>query len=126
VNLLGRFVSWVFPPGPEIFVHEMCDSVAPGEAASWPVTSEGWRRYADLKIVGFLENRIGEIEDADPDGAAKCRDAIDNCCERIDVSPSHRPGTRSLRGEITDMRSLKRLARNWADHPDFRPEWETL
>lgn len=80
--------------------------------------------YADLKIVEFLENRIGEFEYLDEAGAAKCREAIDNCCDRIDGTGIDRKPVH-LRGRINDMRCLKRLARNWADHPDFLPEWET-
>jgi hypothetical protein len=26
-------------------------------------------------------------------------------------------------GEVKNERALRKLARNWADHPDFRPEW---
>ena len=68
-------------------------------------------------IVTFLEERIAEIEDADPEGAARCRQVIDACCDHLYGKPYYVPGN--------DMRSLKRLAKNWADHPDFQPEWET-
>lgn len=124
MNLLGRFVSWVFPPGPEILVRELCDWVAPGDTVSHPQAREASQWYEDLKIVGFLEERIGEFEYLDGEGAAKCREAIDNCCDRIDGTGIDRKPVH-LRGGINDMRSLKRLAKNWADHPDFRPEWET-
>ena len=122
MSIWGRIFSWVFPPGPEISVHEMSrDFVAPGETASWsPIPEAQW--YADLKIVGFLEERIGEFEYLDGEGAAKCREAIDNCCDRIDGTGIDGKKV-NLRGRINDMRSLKRLARNWADHPDYRPEW---
>jgi hypothetical protein len=105
VNLLGRFVSWVFPPGPELTVREMLP----------------W----SPDIISFIEARVTEIQDIDPDGASKCRQVIVDCCDRIDISYRSTADGLYMLGEINNMGPLKRLARNWADHPDFRPGWGT-
>lgn len=123
VSIVGRFVSWMFPPGPEFTVHEMCDTLNPGSTVSHQILGvPQW--YEDLKIVAFLEARIGEMEQEDPDGATKCRVAIDNCCDRIDATGGDLKPV-FLRGRINNMKPLRKLARNGADHLDFRPEWET-
>jgi hypothetical protein len=86
------------------------------------------KRHQDLlsrRIVTFVEARAAEIENADPDGAAKSRKVLDDCCDRVDATQFGHHPPRYLRGEVNNMRLLKLLARNWADHPDFLPEWKT-
>jgi hypothetical protein len=73
----------------------------------------------NARIVTFIEARI---QDIDAGEAAACRQVIDHCCERIDGSGADlRPFL--IRGAVKDMETLKKLARNWADHPDFLEEW---
>lgn len=77
------------------------------------------------RIVTFLEARIAEIE-GDPDWQVRCNEAINDRVEMVDCSSfGTLPGTILVRGAVRDMSTLKRLVRNWADHPDFLPEWET-
>lgn len=80
----------------------------------------------DARVVTFVWDRLVELDRVDPDGAAVGREALDACCDRIDCSPFGTPrGTTVVRGEVNNMAPLLKLARNWADHPDFLPEWET-
>lgn len=85
------------------------------------LTPEARRRIADYTIVGFLTARIAEIQHIDLDGAERCLEVIDAACDRIATGPIN--AEFYLRGAIKDMDLLKRLAKNWADHPDYRPEW---
>lgn len=82
-------------------------------------TPEMARDQDNARIVAFIEARAREI---DLPSAQACLRVIDDCCSRIDGSGiDGKPFW--LRGAVKDMKPLKRLARNWADHPDFLPEW---
>jgi hypothetical protein len=78
---------------------------------------------ADYSIVPFLEARIAEVEPTDPDGAARCRHVIDEACDKVDITQHWMQHRRTVRGAVKDMDLLTRLAKNWANHPDFKPEW---
>lgn len=78
----------------------------------------------NARIILFLDARIAEIE-ADPDWQAHMYDTISHCVDMIDCSPMGAPPrTNLIRGAVNDMGPLRKLARIWANHPDFLPEWE--
>lgn len=78
-----------------------------------------------LPLLGFLRARIKELEDVDPDGAERCRRVLDDCSEVRNLSVFADDPPYYVRGAVKDWGPLLKLARNWAAHPDFRPEWET-
>ncbi len=73
----------------------------------------------NARIIFFIEARAAE---AGPPTVESCRQVIDECCDRIDVTGRDlKPAW--VRGAPNDMTMLRMVARNWADHPDFLPEW---
>lgn len=86
----------------------------------------GWleQQLKDARIVTFIWDRLTELEGVDPEAVDLGRDALDACCEKVDVTGNDGE-PRYLRGPVNNMKPLRRLARNWADHPDFDTEWAT-
>jgi hypothetical protein len=82
-------------------------------------TAEMQRDLDNHRIVTFIEARAQE---SGPITVDSCRQVIDESCDRIDASGADlKPFW--VRGAVKDMVMLKMLARNWADHPDYLPEW---
>jgi hypothetical protein len=82
-------------------------------------------RRHKVSLTAFLWARIGALQVVDPDGAEKCRQVMADCCERINLNYRSGNPPNYVPGEVRDWEPLLKLARNWADHPDFRPEWKT-
>lgn len=87
--------------------------------------SELQRIIREARIVTFLLARVAELERNDPLGAGLYRQAVDDCCDWVDCSSfGTLPGTNMVRGAaVRRFEPLKELASDWADHPDFEPEW---
>jgi hypothetical protein len=77
----------------------------------------------NTRIVTFLVARIEEIEDVDPDRAAKCDEILDAACEMVDISPWPEFESHYVHGAVKNKRALLELARQWSDHPDFQEDW---
>ncbi len=92
------------------------------------------------KLSAFVFDRIEEHPDADE--AEVLRESWNAAHDQIDITPppwgfrehrlpsperlKHYPAPEKrqyLPGEVKDIAPLKRLARNWATHPDYRSEW---
>lgn len=86
--------------------------------------SELQRIIREARIVTFLLARVDELESVAPSYAEGYRRSVDNCCDWVDCSSfGTLPGTHMVRGAVRRFEPLKELARHWADHPDFEPEW---
>lgn len=99
-----------------------CMSPSGALVAAFGAFTQGMQQDLDnARIVTFIEARAQETG---PNTVESCRQVIDECCDRIDASGRDlKPFW--VRGAVKDMEMLKMLARNWADHPDYLPEWET-
>jgi len=93
------------------------------------------------KLSAFVHDRIDEHPDADVREAL--RELWNMAHDQIDVTPppwGHKkrlPSPERLKfypppavrqyvpGEVKNELALRELARQWRDHPDFLPEWET-
>jgi len=96
------------------------------------------------KLSAFVHDRIDEHPDAEEREAL--RELWNMAHDQIDVTLppwGHRerlPSPERLKlllqsypivvrqyvpGEVKNQRTLQELARQWRDHPDFKPEWET-
>jgi hypothetical protein len=113
----------------KLFRKRQPDAPKPGprEPRPWltPETVPPVEKLRKVSLTTFLWARIHELEDIDPDGAEQCRQMMNDCCDRINLN--HRTGNppNYVRGDVKDWGPVLKLVQNWADHPDFRPEWKT-
>ena len=80
------------------------------------------RMQAKRSLSHFVFTRIEDMGDVEE--AAALREAWNVAHDQINASPSPTQPM-FLTGEVKDAPALRELARNWAGHPDFLPEWET-